>query len=99
MQSCTAVSDSARFTVDLRKRVLIPADAGADVSRPVQNVAALGHLLFAQGIIADETDNGALGAGWSLSLNNDTGVMTVSGVLDGAAIVLTGTCVPMLSDG
>ncbi len=51
----------------------------------------MGDLLILQGI-EDGREDRPDGAGWSVSVNVDGGILVASAVIDGAAVLLMGAC-------
>ena len=99
IQACVSVAAAdvgapEHFLVDFQERVLVTTQVAAErLESPIENMKSVGDLLILQGI-EDGREGRPDGAGWSVAVNDDDGTMVASAVIDDAAVVMTGACVP-----
>lgn len=99
VQACVSVAAAdvgapEYFLVDFRERILVTTQVAAErLESPIENMKSVDDLLILQGI-EDGREDRPDGAGWSVAVNDDDGTMVASAVIDDAAILLLGACVP-----
>jgi hypothetical protein len=99
VQACVSVAAAEvgapeYFVVDFRGRVLVTTQVAAErLESPIDRMRTVGDLLILQGI-EDGREDRPDGAGWSVAVNDDDGTMVASAVIDDAAVLLLGACVP-----
>ncbi len=99
VQACVSVAAAdvgapEYFVVDFRERLLVTTQVAAErLESPIDRMRTVGDLLILQGI-EDGREGRPDGAGWSVAVNDDDGTMVASAVIDDAAVLLLGACVP-----
>jgi len=103
IDECTAGEDCVGVTpqsvslpdflwIDLANKRVTSAGTQALTSSPIKGVERMnGKLIIQGGDAAGNNPRG--GVGWTLSLNEATGKMTIAGVADGFAMIVFGSCI------
>lgn len=86
------ISAPGAFAVDFKAKTIKNTASGRSSS--IENMDDVDGKLIMQGIEDGSVEVSDDGVGWSMSVDDDDGGMVVSVVLDGAAIVGLGWCVP-----
>lgn len=87
------VNGFSHFNLDFKNKVLTRAGQDSPQRTAIQRVEMLDGKLFLQGV-DDGQEDVRDGAGWSISILNPEGIMTLATAADGFAIVALGVCVP-----
>lgn len=88
------INGFSHFHIDFSKKVITRADIETEQQSKIMNVKAnIDGKLVIQGV-EDGNANIRDGAGWSISIMDPEGTMTLASAADGFAVVALGACVP-----
>lgn len=87
------VNGMSHFNIDFRKKVITRAGVDSKQNSTIQSSGTIDNKLIIQGMEDGEEDKRD-GAGWTISILNPEGTMTMAVAGDGFGIMGLGACVP-----